>query len=256
LLQTDGAQYVQWELLNGNFETRQGREYRNYWDIWIPADVLAVLQFDDAQGPAALDPAELDAMLDWLEAGARPRDAVVLNHMIYHLAAFTSDDDTRRLLRIFDKLPERNQNWWILQTLRDPQALSLLRYWSTLPAPRDQQEMLEHTIGSLVSRSASRGSAVKLCCEATEECLLQHVRHSDKTNGVVAPADVEISSETEARNWLDGGATPAAKITIRYVDELKRSTVVRRGDGAEEHWQYLYDCWRNVDKSSGDNPTR
>jgi len=31
---------------------------------------------------------------------------------------------------------------------------------------------------------------------------------------------------------------------------------VRRGDGAEEHWQYLYDCWRNVDKSSGDNPTR
>jgi hypothetical protein len=161
LLKTDGAQYVQWELLNGNLETRQGRGYRNYWDIWIPADVLAVLQFDDAQGPAAMEPAELDAMLDWLEAGARPRDAVVLNHMIYHLAAFTSGDDTRRLLRVFDKLPGRNQNWWILQTLRDPEALPLLQYWSTLPAPRDQQEILEHTIGSLVSRSASRGSACK-----------------------------------------------------------------------------------------------
>jgi hypothetical protein len=147
--------------LNGNLETRQGRGYRNYWDIWIPADVLAVLQFDDAQGPAAMEPAELDAMLDWLEAGARPRDAVVLNHMIYHLAAFTSGDDTRRLLRVFDKLPGRNQNWWILQTLRDPEALPLLQYWSTLPAPRDQQEILEHTIGSLVSRSASRGSACK-----------------------------------------------------------------------------------------------
>ena len=161
LLKTDGAQYVQWELLNGNLETRQGREYRNYWDIWIPADVLAVLQFDDAQGPSAMEPAELDAMLDWLVADARPRDAVVLNHMIYHLAAFTSGDDTRRLLRVFDKLPGRNQNWWILQTLRDPEALPLLQYWSTLPAPRDQQEILEHTIGSLVSRSASRGSACK-----------------------------------------------------------------------------------------------
>jgi hypothetical protein len=246
LLKTDGAQYVQWELLNGNLETRQGREYRNYWDIWIPADVLAVLQFDDAQRPAAMEPAELDAMLDWLVADARPRDAVVLNHMIYHLAAFTSDDDTRRLLRIFDKLPERNQNWWILQTLRDPQALSLLRYWSTLPAPRDQQEMLEHTIGSLVSRSASRGSAVKLCCEATEECLLQHVRHSDKTNGVVAP---EIHSEQDARKWLDGGATPVDEFKIRYEDELKRSAVVRRGDRTEEHWEYLYDCWQRTDKN-------
>ncbi len=248
LLKTDTAQYAEWELLNGNLETRQGREYRNYWDIWIPADVLTVLEFDDAQGRFEMEPAGLDAMLDWLESGARPRDPVVLNHMIYHLAAFTSGDDTRRLLRIFDKLPQRNQNWWILQTLRDPAALPLLKYWSTLPAPKDQQEMLERTIGSLGSRSANLGAASKSCCEATEECLLQQVRHSDSSAGFAA---VEIHSEDEARKWLNGGAVAPVELKVHYTDELKRSAVVRRDDGREEHWQYLYDCWQNLDKSSG-----
>jgi hypothetical protein len=246
LLKTDGAQYVQWELLNGNLETRQGREYRNYWDIWIPADVLAVLQFDDAQRPAAMEPAELDAMLDWLEAGARPRDAVVLNHMIYHLAAFTSGDDTRRLLRLFDKLPDRNQNWWILQTLRDPAALPLLKYWSALPAPKDQQGILEHLIGSLSTRSPNRAAASKLCCEATEVCLLQHVRHNEMANGV---AVAEIHSEQDALKWLDGGPTPAEEFKIHYADELKRSALLGRSDGTEEHWEYLYDCWQRTDKA-------
>jgi hypothetical protein len=251
LLKTDGAQYVQWELLNGNLETRQGREYRNYWDVWIPADVLTVLQFDDAQLCPAMEPSELDVMLDWLEAGARPRDQVVLNHMIYHLAAFTSGDDTRRLLRVFDKLPQRNQNWWILQTLRDQAVLPLLKYWSTLPAPKDQQEMLEHTIGSLGSRSPNGGASSKSCCEATEECLLQTVRHSPSSD---AFAPVEIHSEDEARKWLNGGAAAPVELKIHYADELKRSAVVRRSDGTEEHWQYLYDCWRNVDKNTGDKP--
>ena len=249
LLKTDGAQYVQWELLNGNFETRQGHEYRNYWDIWIPADVLAVLQFDDAQGRPEMEQAELDAMLDWLEAGARPRDAVVLNHMIYHLAAFTSGDYTRGLLRVFDKLPERNQNWWILQTLRDPAALPLLRYWNTLPAPKDQQGILEHIIGSLSTRSPNRGAASKLCCEATEECLMQQVRHSAASAALSALTGVDIHSEADARKWLDGGATPAGEFKIRYADELKRSAVLRGGDGTEEHWEYLYDCWQRTDKN-------
>lgn len=248
LLKTDTAQYVQWELLNGNLETRQGREYRNYWDIWIPADVLVVLEYDDAQGRPAMEQTDLDAMLDWLEAGARPRDAVVLNHMIYHLAEFTSGDDTRRLLRVFNMLPERNQNWWILQTLRDPAALPLLRYWSTLPAPNDQKEMLDHTIGSLGSRSPSRGASSESCCEATTACLLQQVRHSATS---AALADGEIHSEEEARQWLNGGATPAGRFKIRYADELKRSAIVTRGDGTREHWQYLYDCWRRVDQPNG-----
>jgi hypothetical protein len=246
LLKTDGAQYVQWELLNGNLETRQGREYRNYWDIWMPANVLVTMQFDDAQRRPPMEQKELDAMLDWLDAGGRPRDDVVLNHTIYHLAEFTSGDDTRRLLRIFNALPQRNQNWWILQTLQDPAALPLLRYWSTLPsapAGADQQQTLEHVIGRLENARPGTAKTSVACCAATEECLLQQVRQS--TAAVVA-ADTQIRSEEEAIKWLADGAA-AAKFTIRYTDELKRAAVVRGGDGAEEKWQYLYDCWRRTD---------
>jgi hypothetical protein len=250
LLQTDTAQYVQWELLNGNLETRQGYEYRNYWDIWIPADVLVVLEHGAAFRQPEMKQADLDTMLDWLEAGARPGDPVVFNHMIYHLAEFTSGDDTRRLLRIFNALPQRNQNWWILQMLRDPAALPLLKYWSTLAAPADQQEMLNHTIASLSSRTTNRGASSKACCEATEECLLQQVRSvaADATSSAV-----EIHSEEEARQWLNKGATPAGKFKVSYADELKRSATVHRNDGTEEHWQYLYDCWRRADESKGAN---
>ena len=247
LLPADGAQYVQWELLNGNLETRQGREYRNYWDIWIPANILVVLEHDDAERRPEMPQSELDAMLDWLDAGGRPRDPVVLNHMIYHLVEFTSGNDTRRLLRIFDKLPDRNQNWWILQPLRDQAALPLLAYWRTLPVARDQQEILDNIIGRLSSQSPNRTASPAPCCEATEECLLQHVRQSTAS---APPANVEIHSETEARDWLNGGEIPSDKFTVRYLDELKRSAAVRRGDGKEEHWQYLYDCWRRDQPSN------
>ena len=247
LLKTDTSQYVQWELLNGNLETRQGREYRNYWDIWIPANVLVVLEFNGSPGRPEMKQADLDAMLDWLEAGARPRDSVVLNHMIYHLAEFTSGDDTRRLLQIFNALPQRNENWWILQTLRDPAALPLLKYWSTLPAPENQQETLNYTIGRLGNLSPRRGANSGACCEATEECLLQQVRHSAASGAL---ADVEIHSEEEAHKWLNTNATPAGEFKIRYADELKRSAIVHRSDGTEEHWQYLYDCWRRADQPS------
>lgn len=245
LLKTDPAQYVQWELLNGNVEMRQGRVYRNYWDIWIPADVLVVLESDQAIGAPAMDTKELDAMLDWLDSGARPRDPVVLNHLIYHLAQFTSGDDTRRLLRIFNALPQRNENWWILQTLRDPAALPLLTYWSALPAPKDQQGMLEHTIGAIGNRSPKKSESSHACCEATKDCLLQQLKNTEAS---AASTEVEIHSDEDARKWLNDGAAPAESLKIRFADELKRSAFVRRGDGPEEHWQYLYDCWRNTDK--------
>jgi hypothetical protein len=234
LLKADPAQYVQWELLNGNLETRQGRPYRNYWDIWIPANVLVVLAFDEAQRRPPLDQAQLGTMLDWLDSGARPRDPWVLNHMIYHLAEFTSGDDTRRLLRVFNTLPQRNQNWWILQTLRDPAALPLLVYWSTLPAPKDQQEMLNRVIAGLSNRPPGRETVAKGCCEATEECLLRQVRR-----GSPAPAlaSAEIHSEEKAQQWLNPGATAVGEIKVRYTDELKRSAIVRGADGAEENWQ-------------------
>jgi hypothetical protein len=253
LMKVDTAQYVQWELLNGNLETRQGRAYRNYWDIWIPADVLLVLASDQPIGVSTMDQKELDAMLSWLDSGARPQDRVVLNHMIYHLAEFTMGDDTRRLLRIFNRLPQRNQSWWILQLIRDPAALPLLKYWSTLPAPQDQRGMLEHTIGSLANRGNREPAAVGSCCDATEACLLQHLNDSAAS---VAAAETDIHSEEEAWKWLDGGAALAEKFQISYADELKRSATVRRGNGPEEHWQYLYDCWRHTDKPSPSEATR
>ena len=244
LLKTDGAQYVQWELLNGNLETRQGREYRNYWDIWIPANVLVALEYDEAQRRPPLEQKELDAMLGWLDAGGRPRDPVVLNHTIYHLAEFTEGNQTRRLLRLFNALPQRNLNWWILQPLRDRSALPLLRYWSTLPAPADEQHILAQVIANLESRSPQKAVGPAPCCGATEECLLQKLRNDSAPTTTV---DVEIHSEDDARNWLSEGVA-AVSFKIRYIDELNRSAIVRRSDGGEENWQYLYDCWRRTDK--------
>ena len=243
MFKTDDAQYVQWELLNGNLETRQGQEYRNYWDIWIPANVLVTLEYDEAQRRGPMEQKEVDAMLDWLDAGGRPRDAVVLNHTLYHLMEFTSGNDTRRVLQILNALPQRNQNWWILQNLQDRSALPLLNYWRTLPAPKDQQEILEHVINSLAaqSKSAPAGKSGSACCEATEKCLLQHVREN-----AASIAQVEIRSEDGARKWLADRGISESKYTVLYRDALKRSAVVTSGDGGEQGWEYLYDCWRKT----------
>jgi hypothetical protein len=256
LFESDTAQYVQWELLDGNLDLRQEREYRNYWDIWIPADILVVQEHDESRGPAKIEPKELETMLAWLDAGGRPRDPVVLNHMIYHLAEFTSGDDTRRLLRVFNALPQRNQNWWILQTVRDQSALPLLEYWSTLPAPSDQKGMLEHTIGNLQRRTPGKAAAAAVCCEATEECLREQVRNRAAIAAASsATTQGPIRTEEEARNWLEGGKSAADEFTVRYADELKRSASVRHSDGAEERWQYLFDCWRNTDPATSAGAT-
>lgn len=251
LLKTDPAQYVQWELFDGNLDTRMGRRYRDYWDIWIPANVLLVEQEDDAQvqGPPKMDETNLNALLAWLESGARPRDPWVSNHLLYHLAGLVSDDDTFRLLRLFNAHPERNQNWWIVQNLRDPAALPILRYWSTLPAPQNQQEMLKAAIHNLENRAA-RGPArtqSAVCCGPTEGCLRQQLSASAAAAGT---PDVVIHSEEEARAWLQGKAVPPEDFAIRYTDALKRNAIVSRKSGAEEHWQYLYDCWRNTDEKT------
>jgi hypothetical protein len=54
----------------------------------------------------------------------------------------------------------------------------------------------------------------------------------------------------EARAWLRGKSAPPEDFAIRYTDVLKRTAVVSRKSGAEEHWQYLYDCWRNTDETA------
>jgi hypothetical protein len=57
---------------------------------------------------------------------------------------------------------------------------------------------------------------------------------------------VTIHSEEEAREWL-AQTRPSRDVTIHYADELKRAATVRSRNGAEQHWEYIYDCWRNTD---------
>ncbi len=282
MLGTVPAQYVQWELLDGNLDTRMGERYRTYWDIWMPANIWLIQQEDELTrppGPESMDERNLNTLLAWLESGKRPQDQWVWNHLLYHLAALVAGDDTFRLLRLFNALPQRDQNWWIVQDLRDPNALPILRYWAALPAPsaaqRNQQQMLEGAIARL-QNVAARGSAgangnSAVCCGPTEDCLRQQLSASAASSPAVAtstanpsggggardalgpsasaPASesLEIHSGDEARAWLARKSAPPEAFAIRFTDDPKRSAIVTSKSGTEQHWQYLYDCWRNTD---------
>ena len=242
LLKTEPAQYVQWELWDGNFQTRQGHIYRPYWNIWIPVNILIPMSFPESEGilgKPAMEESDLNALLTWRESGAQPKDPWVANHMLYNLAEFVSGDDTRRWLRLFNAHPQRNQNWWILGDLQDPAALPLLEYWSTLPAPKDQAEMLKGRIAYLQNRSRSKSAATRPCCDPTETCLLEQVNRS-----VIDV--VTIHSEAEAREWLARTSLPN-EVTIHYADAMKRAATIHMKTGSDQHWEYLYDCWRNTD---------
>ena len=160
---------------------------------------------------------------------------MVLNHTIYHLADFTSGDDTRRLLRIFNALPQRNQNWWILQPLRDPAALPILHYWGTLPAPpatpsmpsiTDQQQVLDRLIARLENVKPGNAKVPGACCAATEECLLQQLRQEAASSAALA--DTQIHSEEEARKWLAGGSAPASSNSLLGRSETLRDCSPQR----------------------------
>jgi len=244
LLKTEPAQYIQWELLNGNLQTRQDHVYRDYWDIWIPVNILVLMEFPEGgrrRPQPEMDETDLNALLKWLESGARPKDPWVYNHMLYNLADLVSGDDTHRLLGIFNAHPERAKNFWIVANLRDPAALPLIEYWSTLPAPPDQLEVLKGLIARLNNRSHAPSPATKACCEATEFCLIDHLTHTD------SPSPAEIHSEEQARAWLARTSTAPIDFDISYPDELKRSALVRFKSGDEQHWEFLYDCWRRTD---------
>jgi hypothetical protein len=253
MLGTVPAQYVQWELLDGNLDTRMGEPYRTYWDIWMPANILLVQQEDDLQrapGASAMDETNLNTLLAWLESGKRPQDQWVWNHLIYHLAALVAGDDTFRLLRLFDALPQRNQSWWIVQNLRDPATLPVLRYWATLAAPQSQQQMIEGAITRLQNAAAHPPAGAKsaACCGPTEDCLRQQLSASALAVGDASAP--EIHSDDEARAWLARKSAPPEEFAIRFTDDLKRSAIVSRAGAPDEHWQYLYDCWRDVDKNT------
>ena len=241
MLKTEPAQYIQWELMDGNLETRQGNVFRDEWDIWLPTNLLAVMEFPEGPLRPTMEQADVETLLKWLESGARPKDAWVSNHLVYNLFRWVSEEDTRRLLRMFNAHPQRNQNWWILGRLQDPDALPLLRYWATLPAPKDQAEMLAGFIRSLETRGKSHAPGGHACCQATEACLVEQL------SVATAPAETEIQNEAEVRAWLNQKTGTAAGYDIHYTDDLERCAKVRRKGGGEEHRKYLYDCWRRTD---------
>lgn len=167
--------------------------------------------------------------------------------MLYHLAGFVRGEDTRRWLRIFAARPERPQGFWILAPLRDPAALPILRYWSTLPAPKDQAEILNSVIDTLAKTGAPATARAGACCQPTEACLVAQATPAG------TPTAATIQSEDEAATWLATGSTPApeSSVAVRFVDVSKRAAIVRVANGAEQRWQYLYDCWHRVDRTAG-----
>jgi hypothetical protein len=239
LLATEPVQYVQWELMNGNLETRRRRPYRTYWDVWIPVNILAAIQ-NESGDSGEMPEADVGELLGWLEAGHHPQDAAVTNHMLYNLAGFVRGDATRRFLRLFAARANRERDWWILAGLGDPAALPLLRYWSAAPAPDDQAETLKAVIDRLASREGPRPARPSACCRPTEQCLVERT---------TAAPDPVIRSEDDAARWLVGESATGPAPGVRFVDTLARDAWVRPDGGAEEHWQYLYDCWRRVAKN-------
>jgi hypothetical protein len=232
------SQYVQWELMHGNLEVREGARFRTYWDIWAPPTLQFHLNFPDGAGSMSMPDA--DELLDWLESGARPRDLWVRNHLLYGLARHVSGESARRFLRVFDSLPDKTRHFWVLSPLPDPKALPLLRYWLTLPiAEAAQRKSLEDLVELLETRSGSAATSSS-CCLATPECVLDRVRAS-------APAPSAITTEQEARRWLSSAGASATRPGLRFLDPLERVAVARWPDGREERWEHLYGCWRRAD---------
>jgi hypothetical protein len=244
LLKTEPAQYVQWELMNGNLTTRRDGPYRTRWDVWLPVNILVAIE-DVPTGPDTIGAADLNELLAWLESGARPQDPAVGNHLLYQLAGSVRGDDTRRWLRVFTNRPDLAQSWWILADLRDPTALPILRYWSTLPTSKDQAEILSSVIDTLAKTAAPGRAQATACCRPTEACLVTQATRAG------APAPVTIGSEDEAAKWLASGSAPEPGVAVHFTDPSNRIALVRDGDGAEQRWQYVYDCWRRVDGASG-----
>jgi len=242
LLATEPSQYMQWQLMQGNIETRQGQRFRSYWDIWIPVALQFMLVFPDPGHGDKMSAVDQDDVLGWLEAGHRPLDRVVFNHMIYCLLPHTRGDNTRRLLTFFNDLPDRNNSWWILMPLEETSALALLNYYETLPAPKDQHEQLLGIIAKLERRRAMPETSPQ-CCEPTQACLRNLL---DKDS----PQEAKIESEQSARAWLKGTREPETSYDIVFSGPLERTATVHNLHGVDQRWEYLYDCWRRTDSSA------
>jgi hypothetical protein len=246
LLASEPSQYIQWQLMQGNIECRLGQRFRTYWGIWVPVTLQFHLLFPDPGHRASMSAADLDQLLTWLESGHHPQDRVVLNHMLYALMLQTRGRNTRRLLAQFNNLPDRNKNWWILTPLEDASAVPLLKFYATLHSPTDQHQQLLALVQTIQQRKSGPAKQ-RSCCNPTAECLRRIlVEQSFEVT--------DIRTEQEARAWLATSSTATYRIT--FSGPLNRSaTVVRRGNH-DEHWEYLYDCWRRTDSTHGLVTTR
>jgi hypothetical protein len=239
LLASEPSQYIQWQLMQGNIETREGQRFRTYWDMWIPVGLQFMLVFPTPGHREKMSSADQDDLLRWLEAGHRPSDRVVTNHMIYALMSQTLGQNTRRLLAIFNDLADRNSNWWILMPLEDASALPLLNFYQTLSSPEDQHQELIATIARL-EKSPKNSAKGQPCCEATEACLRAILDEG-------AGEEERISSEAKARLWLSGELAPKAAFKIEFSGPLQRTAAVHERHASDQHWEYIYDCWRRTD---------
>jgi hypothetical protein len=239
LLGTEPSQYIQWQLMQGNIETREGQSFRTYWDMWIPVGLQFLVVFPSPGHHEKMSLPDQDELLRWLEAGHRPRDRVVTNFTIHALMSQTRGQNTRRLLAIFNDLADRNSNWWILLPLEDASALPLLNFYQTLPSPNDQHQELVAAIERLENRKniAANGAT---CCEPTESCLRS-------TLGEAPVDDEKITSEAKARRWLSGELSAQSAFKIDFYGPLQRTAAVHARHGSDQQWEYIYDCWRRTD---------
>jgi hypothetical protein len=246
LLASEPSQYIQWQLMQGNIETREDQRFRTYWDMWIPVGLQFMLVFPTPGHHEKMSSADQDDLLRWLEAGHRPSDRVVTNHMIYALMSQTLGQNTRRLLAIFNDLADRNNNWWILMPLEDASALPLLSFYQTLSSPKDQHQELIATIARL-EKTPKNSAKGQTCCEATEACLRAIL-------GEGAGEEERISSEAKARLWLSGELAPKAAFKIEFSGPLQRTATVHERHASDQHWEYIYDCWRRTDAPTAATP--
>ncbi|HEY6937239.1 MAG TPA: hypothetical protein VI424_08815 [Terriglobales bacterium] len=247
LLASESSQYIQWQLMQGNIETRMGQRFRTYWDMWIPVGLQFLVVFPDPGHQGTMSATDQEQLLRWLESGHLPQDRVVLNHMIYALISQTRGRDTRRLLTVFNNFPDRNKNWWILTPLEDASGVPLLKYYATLPAPNDQHQQLAALIENLQRRNGEPEKEKSTCCEPTAACL----------RGILGDERAQqtaIRSEQSARAWL-AGSSSTTTYRISFSGPLNRTAVVHRPGKRDQHWQYLYDCWRRTDLAASRQPS-
>jgi hypothetical protein len=202
--------------------------------------------FPDPGHQGTMSAADQEQLLRWLESGHRPQDRVVLNHMIYALISQTRGRNTQRLLTVFNTFPDRNKNWWILTPLEDATALPLLKYYAGLPSPNDQHQQLTALIGNLQRRNNEPEKRKATCCEPTAACLRSMLWEQQAQQ-------TEIRSEQSARAWLAGSSSVAA-YRISFSGPLNRTATVHRAGKRNQHWQYLYDCWRRTDLAASHQP--